>query len=192
MDTLKFEQDVGLQTEIEPSQDLSTQTDQCAWILLWLQETSEQLRAIEIELIKDTNELLSHLEALHTTNLELVSNQQMYTQDHFHARLQFLEKDLSMKQQQLLSHGLWEKLIKEVIEKDDKEKIRLLLEIIPKGAPFSKRLKEALNSRSMSFSFEEVITLIAGSLNAISYQFLHNLCTRAAQVLFLHCYFPLF
>ena len=158
VDTLKFEQDVGLQTDDEyTGQDLSTQTDPNAWLNIWIQEISDQLSSIELNMISDSQNLISLLEEMHSIDEELDSNLQRIEQSEhpekeISGKLSNLQSDLYSKRQDLLAGQCWENIVEELIREKDEEKIRKLLEILPKGAPFSKKLKEALKSKPIQTS----------------------------------------
>ncbi len=147
---MRFEQDVGLQTDDNSSQDLSnqtTQTDPDAWLRTWIQEITEQLNLIDKDVITDTQALITLLEDLHNIQEEIDSHlQHNSNQSSCNESLEALNLLLAAKRAMLLSTTHWKSLVDEVISNGDEFKIFQLLEIIPQGAPFSKKLKEALNN----------------------------------------------
>merc|ERR1719361_207541 len=70
VDTLKFEQDVGLQTEDPSIQDLGTQTEIETWTRTWIYQVSMQLDSIQTHMISDSQNLLSLLEVISSLNEE--------------------------------------------------------------------------------------------------------------------------
>lgn len=145
VDTLKFEQDVGLQTEDPPSQDLSTQTETDAWIKTWISQVTQQLNSIETHMISDSQNLLSLLEDLcNLSEVELESNQRKITDTNLLKSLQNLKSHLKEKRSELIYSQKMNYLVDEVINENDELNIMKLLHAIPSKGPFTKRLKEAL------------------------------------------------
>merc|ERR1712051_219959 len=145
VDTLKFEQDVGLQTEGPPSQDLSTQTETDAWIKTWISQVSQQLNSIETHMISDNQNLLTLLEDLcNLSEVEIESNQRKITDTNLLKSLQILKNNLKEKRSELIYSQQMNYLVDELINENDELNIMKLLHAIPSKGPFTKRLKEAL------------------------------------------------
>ena len=145
VDTLKFEQDVGLQTEGPPSQDLSTQTETDAWIKTWIAQVTQQLNSIEIHMISDNQNLLTLLEDLcNLSEVEIESNQRKITDTNLLKSLQTLKSHLKEKRSELIYSQQMNYLVDELINENDELNIMKLLHAIPSKGPFTKRLKEAL------------------------------------------------
>jgi len=145
VDTLKFEQDVGLQTEDPPSQDLSTQTETDTWIKTWISQVSQQLNSIETHMLSDNQDLLSLLEDLcNLSEVELESNQRKITDTNLLKSLQTLKSHLKEKRRELVYSQQMNYLVDELINENDELNIMKLLHAIPSKGPFTKRLKEAL------------------------------------------------
>ena len=144
VDTLKFEQDVGLQTEDPSIQDLATQTEIENWTRTWIYQVSQQLNSIETHLISDSQNLLSLLEDMFNLNAELESNQQKISEADLLKSLQKLQHQLKEKRNELVHSRQMNYLADEILNENDEFNITKLLEIIPSKGPFTKRLREAL------------------------------------------------
>ena len=144
VDTLRFEQDVGLQTEDPSNQDLSTQTETDAWTRAWISQINQQLNSIETHMITDTQNLLTLLDDLSNLSQELESNQQKITDTDLLKSLQDLKHHLKGKKSDLLYSQQMNYLVDQLINENDEFNIMRLLQIIPSKGPFTKRLKEAL------------------------------------------------
>lgn len=119
---------------------MSTQTDNNAWLDIWTEEISQQLNLIEESIIETVESLQTLLEDLNNITDEIQSHKEKLGQDQ---RLMNLEALVNAKKRLLFGTKQWRQLVENTIESNDEFKILQLLELAPKGAPFTKRLKDA-------------------------------------------------
>ena len=140
---MKFEQDVGLQTDAKT--DFSTQTDNDSWLESWISEISEHLNLIETNIITDTQALLTLLDDLHNIEEELDSNMSRNEDNEFlRQKLIRMKSLVTNKRYLLLKHENWKSLVRQIIHENDEFQLLHLLEIVPQNTPFVDQLKSAL------------------------------------------------
>lgn len=121
---------------------MSTQTDSKAWLDTWTKEISEQLNLIEESIIENIEALQTLLEDLNNITDEIESHKSKSGQEQ-DQRLINLQALVDAKKRLLFGTEQWRLLVEKTIESNDEFKILTLLELAPKGAPFTKRLKDA-------------------------------------------------
>jgi len=155
VDTLKFERDVGLQTDdINDSDPASVQesgsqtdVDSLTWVETWIESTMQILNTIE-EISLTTNNCLNVLQDLQNVQNEFCeySNNPDQNSEILQKKLKIVAEKTEKVRDATLQTCHWDELVKSTIESQNESEIQTLLTLIPQGAPHSRKLKEALKN----------------------------------------------